>query len=362
MEGARLAAAVRLLLLLLPPLLPTPGRLLARAAEPPPAVSFTQDNIKVNVTTLGDDGELHEKQVFLNIFYENGQIYVNDFSLKSGVTRIRGETFIGLAFEVGPFGTTSKICISSEDGDEEIIPFFIVEDENLENLKVEGYFGTVSVRILVHQWPLASTSNVQMIAIQEEVVEIDGKQAQQKDVIEVGILVKNQRVQRRSNYTIPLEESILYSIPRDNDILFTLPNLSRKDSPSPLQTTSQYLIRNVETTINEDTLPGKLPETPLRAGPPSSYKVICQLMEDFRKYMCKFWINVFPVLFMFMNITVLGIIGAAIVIAILKVLFPNYESKGILHLDKVVYHGYYPIDFLETTVKSKDNPEEKICI
>ncbi|XP_072499780.1 glycoprotein integral membrane protein 1 isoform X1 [Notamacropus eugenii] len=331
MEGARLAAAVRLLLLLLPPLLPTPGRLLARAAEPPPAVSFTQDNIKVNVTTLGDDGELHEKQVFLNIFYENGQIYVNDFSLKSGVTRIRGETFI-------------------------------VEDENLENLKVEGYFGTVSVRILVHQWPLASTSNVQMIAIQEEVVEIDGKQAQQKDVIEVGILVKNQRVQRRSNYTIPLEESILYSIPRDNDILFTLPNLSRKDSPSPLQTTSQYLIRNVETTINEDTLPGKLPETPLRAGPPSSYKVICQLMEDFRKYMCKFWINVFPVLFMFMNITVLGIIGAAIVIAILKVLFPNYESKGILHLDKVVYHGYYPIDFLETTVKSKDNPEEKICI
>ncbi|XP_036622687.1 glycoprotein integral membrane protein 1 [Trichosurus vulpecula] len=331
MEGAPLSAPLRLLLLLLLPLHPAPGRLLAGAAEPPPAASFTQDTIKINVTTLGDDGELHEKQVFLNIFYENGQIYVNDFSLKSGVTRIRGETFI-------------------------------VEDENSENMKVEGYFGTVSVRILVHQWPLASSSSVQMIAIQEEVVEVDGKQAQQKDVTEVGILVKNQRVQRRSNYTIPLEESILYSIPRDNDVLFTLPNLSRKDSPSPLQTTSQYLIRNVETTINEDSLPGKLPETPLRAEPPSSYKVICQLMEDFRKYMCKFWINVFPVLFMFMNITVLGIIGAAIVIAILKVLFPNYESKGILHLDKVGYHRYYPIDFLETTEKSKDNLEEKICI
>ncbi|XP_068925812.1 glycoprotein integral membrane protein 1 [Petaurus breviceps papuanus] len=331
MEGAPQSASLRLLLLLLLPWLPAPGRLLARAAEPPPAASFTQDNIKINVTTLEDDGELHEKQVFLNIFYENGQIYVNDFSLKSGVTRIRGETFI-------------------------------VEDENSENLKVEGYFGTVSIRILVHQWPLASRSNMQMIAIQEEVVEIDGKQAQQKDVTEVGILVKNQRVQRRSNYTIPLEESILYSIPRDNDVLFTLPNLSRKDSPSPLQTTSQYLIRNAETTINEDTLPGKLPETPLRAEPPSSYKVICQLMEDFRKHMCNFWINVFPILFMFMNITVLGIIGAAIVIAILKVLFPNYESKGILHLDKVGYHRYYPIDFLETTEKSKDNLEEKICI
>lgn len=40
-----------------------------------------------------------------------------------------------------------------------------------------------------------------------------------------------------------------------------------------MQTTSQYLIRNVETTVNEDALPGKLPETPLRAEPPSSYKV-----------------------------------------------------------------------------------------
>ncbi|XP_074043905.1 glycoprotein integral membrane protein 1 isoform X2 [Macrotis lagotis] len=289
------------------------------------------DSIKINVTALEKDGEFHEKQVFLNIIYENGQIYVNDFPLRSGVTRIRGETFI-------------------------------VEDEYSENLKVKGYFGTVSVRILVHQWPLASSSNVQMIAIQEEIVEIDGKQVQQKDVIEVGILVKNQSVHRHSNYTIPLEESILYSIPRDNDILFTLPNLSRKDSPSSLQTTSQDLIKNVETTLNEDSLPGKLPETPLRAEPPSSYKVICQLMEDFRKYMCKFWISIFPVLFMYMNVTVLGIIGAAIVIAILKVLFPNYESKGILHMDKVGYHRYYPIDFLETIEKSKDNLEEKICI
>ncbi|XP_044531396.1 glycoprotein integral membrane protein 1 [Gracilinanus agilis] len=330
MEGAPLPAPLLLLLFLLP-LLPAPGRLLAGASEPPSAASFTQDNIKINVTTLEDDGELHEKQVFLNIIYENGQIYVNDFPLKSGVTRIRGEAFI-------------------------------VEDENLEDLKVEGYFGTVSIRILVHQWPVASSSNVQMIAIQEEVVDIDGKEAQQKVVIEVGILVKNHRVHRRSNYSVPLEESILYSIPRDNDVFFTFPHLSQKDSPSALQTTSQYLVRNVETTINEDPLPGKLPETPLRAEPPSSYKVICQLMEDFRKYICKFWINIFPVLFMFMNITVLGIIGAAIVIAILKVLFPHYESKGILHLDKVDYHKYYPIDISETTEEPKDTLEEKICI
>lgn len=36
--------------------------------------------------------------------------------------------------------------------------------------------GTVSVRIMVHEWPLASSSDLQLIVIQEEVTEIDGKQ------------------------------------------------------------------------------------------------------------------------------------------------------------------------------------------
>lgn len=48
---------------------------------------------------------------------------------------------------------------------------------------------------------------------------------------------------------------------------------SSLDIQDPLQTTSQYLIRQAETTVDEETLPGKLPETPLRIEPPSSYKV-----------------------------------------------------------------------------------------
>lgn len=53
-------------------------------------------------------------------------------------------------------------------------------------------------------------------------------QVQQEEVTEIDILVKDLRVLRHSNYTVPLKESMLYSIPRDNDILFTLPNLSGK--------------------------------------------------------------------------------------------------------------------------------------
>uniref|UniRef100_H0XJG3 Glycoprotein integral membrane 1 n=2 Tax=Otolemur garnettii TaxID=30611 RepID=H0XJG3_OTOGA len=287
--------------------------------------------IRINVTTVQDDGETSKIQVVLNITYESGQVYVNDFPVNSGVTRISCRTLI-------------------------------VKDENLENLEEKEYFGIVSVRILIHKWPMTSGSSLQLIVIQEEVLEIDGKQTQQKDVTEIDILVKNQAVLRHSNYTLPLEESMLYSISRDNDVLFTLPKLSKKESVSSLQTTSQYLIRNVETTVDEDALPGKLPETPLRAEPPSSYKVMCQWMEKFRKDLCRFWSNVFPVFFMFLNVMVIGIAGAAVIITILKVLFPLSEYKGILQLDKVnvipvTAINLYPND----PEKTSENLEDKTC-
>ncbi|XP_010329731.2 glycoprotein integral membrane protein 1 isoform X1 [Saimiri boliviensis] len=330
MEGAPPAPiALRLLLFVA---LPAAGWLTTGAPEPPPLSRAPQDGIRINVTTLKDDGEVSKQQVVLNITYESGQVYLNDLPVNSGVTRISCQT--------------------------------LIVNENLENLEEKEYFGIASVRILVHEWPMTSGSSLQLIVIQEEVVEIDGKQVQQKDVTEVDILVKNQRILRHSNYTLPLEESMLYSISRDSDILFTLPNLSKKvESVSSLQTTSQYLVRNVETTVDEDVLPGKLPETPLRAEPPSSYKVMCQWMEKFRKDLCRFWSSVFPVFFQFLNIMVVGITGAAVVVTMLKVLFPVSEYKGILQLDKVnvipvTAVNLYP-DGLE---KTAENLEDKTSI
>lgn len=211
---------------------------------------------------------------------------------------------------------------------------------------------------------MTSGSSLQLIVVQEEVVEIDGKQAQQKDVTEVDILVKNQAVLRHSNYTLPLEESMLHSISRDTDVLFTLPNLPRKgEGVSSLQTTSQYLVRDVETTVDEEALPGKLPETPLRGEPPSSYKVMCQWMEKFRKDLCRFWNSVFPVFFSFLNVTVVGIIGASVVISILKVLFPVCEYKGILQLEKVNIMPATTIKlYPDGPEKSAEKLEDRACI
>ncbi|XP_007941394.1 glycoprotein integral membrane protein 1 [Orycteropus afer afer] len=330
MEGAHSAPLALRLLLLLLLALPTAGWLTTGTPE---LLSRTpKDSIRVNVTTLTDDGQVSKEQVVLNMTYESGQVYVNDFPVNNGVTRISCQTLI-------------------------------VKNENLENVDEKGYFGIVSVRILVHEWPMTSGSSLQLIVIQEEVVEIDGKQAQQKDVTEIDILVKNQGILRHSNHMLPLEESMLYSISRDSDILFTLPNLSRKESVGSLQTTSQYLIRNVETTIDEDALPGKLPETPLRAEPPSSYKVMCQWMEKLRKDLCRFWSSIFPVFFMFLNVMVVGITGATVVITILKVLFPVCEYKGILQLDKMNVIPVTPVNlYPDGPEKTAENLEDKTCI
>uniref|UniRef100_A0A8C0UM88 Glycosylated integral membrane protein 1 n=1 Tax=Cyanistes caeruleus TaxID=156563 RepID=A0A8C0UM88_CYACU len=291
---------------------------------------FFQEAIRVGVTMLNTSGEFHKGQVLFNITYVNGQVYLNDFPMKSGVAHITCQTII-------------------------------LENRSLDNIPDQQRLGTVSVRIMVHEWPLASTSDLQLIVIQEEVTEIDGKQVQQEEVTEIDILVKDLRVLRHSNYTVPLKESMLYSMPRDNDVLFTLPNLSGKDIQDPLQTTSQYLIQQVETTVDEETLPGKLPETPLRIEPASSYKVMCQWVEDLRKGLCRFWFQSLPILFSFMEVVIVGVVGAALIIKVLKVILPSCENKGILLLDQVSFVPVTTISLPSDLSERKNNLDEKSC-
>ncbi|KFP85558.1 Glycoprotein integral membrane protein 1, partial [Apaloderma vittatum] len=284
-----------------------------------------QETIGVNVMVLKANGELHKGQVVFNITYVNGQVYLNDFPMKSGVAHITCQTVI-------------------------------LESGDVDNLPDQQRLGTVSVRIMVHEWPLASSSDLQLIVIQEEVTEIDGEQ---EEVTEIDILVKDLRVLRHSKYTVPLKESMLYSIPRVNDVLFTLPNLSGKDIQDPLQTPSQYLIRQAETTVDEETLPGKLPETPLRIEPPSSYKVMCQWVEDLRKGLCKFWFRSLPIFFSLMEVIVVGVVGAALILKVLKVIFPSCENKGILLLDEVSFVPVITISLPSDLPDKKNNLDEK---
>ncbi|XP_052537773.1 glycoprotein integral membrane protein 1 [Tympanuchus pallidicinctus] len=323
MEAALGRRGRRLLLLLLP---------LTAALQlgPSAALPLGQETIRVNVMMLKSNGEFHKGQVVFNITYANGQVYLNDFPMRSGVAHITCQTVI-------------------------------LENGSLDDMVEQQRLGTVSVRIMVHEWPLASSSDLQLIVIQEEVTEIDGRQVQQEEVTEIDILVKDLRVLRHSNYTVPLKESMLYSIPRDNDVLFTLPNLSGKDIQDPLQTTSQYLIWQVETTVDEETLPGKLPETPLRIEPPSSYKVMCQWVEDLRKWLCRFWFKSLPIFFNLMEVIVVGVIGAALILKVLKVIFPSCEPKGILLLDQMSFVPVITISLPSDVPDRKNNLDEKIC-
>ncbi|KAG8123741.1 putative LOC395778-like protein [Naja naja] len=282
-------------LLLLPPSLfaPNPTAAFSRVVS--------QENIKIKVNIPETTGDIQERQVVLNITYVNGQVYVNDFPMKSGVTRIKCQTLI-------------------------------LKSGNHDTL------GIVSVRIMIHEWPLASSSNLQLIVVQEEVTDIDEKQVKQDEVIEIDLLVKDQQVLRHTNYTVPLEENV----------------------ESPLQTTSHYLLRQVETTVDEQTMPGKLPETPLRTEPPSSYKVMCQWVEDLRKELCTFWLNSFPVFFNFMEVIVVGVVGATLIIKVLKVFCPSCETRGILQLDAHVI-PVAAISLLPATPEKINNIEEK-CI
>ncbi|XP_062980617.1 glycoprotein integral membrane protein 1 [Elgaria multicarinata webbii] len=301
---------------------------LAPTAAFPQLVS--QESIRIKVNTLENNGDIQEGQVVLNISYVNGQVYVNDFPLKSGVARIKCQTLI-------------------------------LESGSSDTILDQKRFGIISVRIMVHEWPMASSSNLQLIVVQEEVTEIDGKQVQQDEVTEIDILVKDLRVLRHTNYTVPLKESMLYSLPRDNDALFTLPNIAGKvDIESPLQTTSHYLLRQVETTVDEEAMPGKLPETPLRAELPSSYKVMCQWVEELRKELCRLWLNSFPLFFNLMEVIVVGVVGAALIIKVLKLCCPSCEPRGVLQLDVSVI-PVVAISLLPDTPEKTDNIEEK-CI
>ena len=58
-----------------------------------------------------------------------------------------------------------------------------MENGSLDDTVEQQRLGTVSVRIMVHEWPLASSSDLQLIVIQEEVTEIDGRQVRKNNTL-----------------------------------------------------------------------------------------------------------------------------------------------------------------------------------
>ncbi|XP_043924975.1 glycoprotein integral membrane protein 1 [Protopterus annectens] len=299
------------------------------------APKLGEASITVNVTS-SDGDEVQNVQIVLKIIHLNGQVFVNDLPVKyNGVSRLNCRALI-------------------------------LELDLLNKTTSMEHLGNISVRVLVRQWPLESSPQSMLLVVQEEVTEVDGRQVNQEDVTEMELLIhRNLEILRQSVYVVPLKESMLYSIPRNSDLVITLPNLSGKvDIQGPLQTTSHYPLNHMETTVDEASSPGKLPETPLRAELPSSYKVMCQWVEDLRKELCRLWVEFFPVFFSFMEVVFVGVVGAAIIINILKVFFPSCEQRNTLKLDhfKVVPVEITPLLMDLTEMQQEEDSVEKKTI
>ncbi|XP_040285206.1 glycoprotein integral membrane protein 1 isoform X2 [Bufo bufo] len=257
-----------------------------------------QETVSVNVTSL-HGSERVTTQVSSIISYARGRIHLNGFPVNRGVSRIT------CGMDIRDYNTSKE------------------EQSIAHNV-------LVSVRLLVlHNFLNYHRTS---IIVQQEVIAIGGNKVNQSDVAEVK-LVLNIRMEiiHCSSSVMNLEDSHLSSITWDNDVLFTFPNISESAGDSvPQQTTREYSIGQ-NTTVDEEPFPGKLPETPIRAVlPASSYKVMCEFADELRDKLCLIWSWLYPVLVGIAQVFILGVIGAAVVIELLKILYPLKEPKWTL--------------------------------
>uniref|UniRef100_A0A4W5MVD8 Glycoprotein integral membrane 1 n=1 Tax=Hucho hucho TaxID=62062 RepID=A0A4W5MVD8_9TELE len=300
------------------------------------------ESILINVTagTL-DDTQVQESnnlQINLNISVDEEQVLINDIPVElSGVTRLNCQALL-----LDTINGTSEF----ESGD---------------------YVSTVT-RVMVSQNRLWSDSE-EVVALQvfSEVIEMEGKKVQQPEMCEVKILM-SPNFQKLAQYTntYPIGHSEIFRIPRENDVVITEPTNPKKAEDQVMShTTIHYPLKHADTTQEEIAAPGKLPETPLRMDPDllydnnndedddlgglsdemqteaplkesiSSYSAMCRWVEEVRDRLRRFWSESLPLFFLVMWVVVIGVVGSAVIVKILDMLFPTCEHKGIFHLNPV---------------------------
>ncbi|XP_041660705.1 glycoprotein integral membrane protein 1 [Cheilinus undulatus] len=300
------------------------------------------ENILINVTagTLADT-ELQDSnnlQINLNISVGKEQVLVNDIPVElSGVTRFNCQALL----------------LDSVNGSSDF---------------ESGDLVSTVTRVMVNQNRLYSDSE-EVVALQvfSEVIEMEGKEVQQPDMCEVKILMSPD-FQKLAQFTniYPIGHSEIFRVPRENDVVVTDPPNPGKDEEQLMsQTTSQYPLKQTETTQEEIAAPGKLPETPLRMDPDllnevgyddefeerelsqtdqiqmesppkefvSSYSAMCQWVEQVRERLRRFCSESLPLFFLVMWVVVIGVVGSAVIVKILDVFFPACEHKNIFHIN-----------------------------
>lgn len=327
-------------------------------------------SILINVTAgTVTDAELQDSnnlQINLNISVGEEQVLVNDVPVElSGVTRLNCQALL-------------------------------LDSVNSSSEFESGDLVSTVTRVMVSQNRLYSDSD-EVVALQvfSEVIEMEGKEVQQPDMCEVKILMSPD-FQKLAQFTnvYPIGHSEIFRAPREDDVVVTDSPSSQRDEEQLIsQTTSQYPLKHTDTTQEETAAPGKLPETPLRMDPDllydvrydefdygdtsqsdqnqmetppkdsiSSYSAVCQWVERARERLRQFCSESLPLFFLVMWVVVIGVVGSAVIVKILDVLFPTCEHKHVPHLNPVTVtpeeEKHNLLEHIEVEVVEKEEEEE----
>ncbi|XP_072534524.1 glycoprotein integral membrane protein 1 isoform X2 [Salminus brasiliensis] len=247
------------------------------------------------------------------------------------------------------------------------------------------------LRLMLEQSYMQSEAgeDVLLLTLGQEMIQLGQENVWQPDVWEMKMLLnQNSEEVTQVHDLFPMLKSKISSIPRENDIIMTDESIPKKDEDQVLHTTSHYPLKQAETTQEEIAAPGKLPETPLRMDPstlyesaqeevvnpddllpevplrqsPSSYNVVCQWVEELRDRLRRFCSESLPLFFLIMWVVVVGVVGSAVIIKILDLLFPTCEHKGFFHLNPETLMPEEEKQRLVDNVEVETETGEKSCL
>ncbi|TSL47562.1 Glycoprotein integral membrane protein 1 [Bagarius yarrelli] len=238
----------------------------------------------------------------------------------------------------------------------------LLDDSNVSLSDGAGTLISSVLRLMLDHSYLQSEAGdeVLLLTLGQEMIQLGEEKVWQPDVWEVKMLLNQtseEIIQEQNTY--PARSSKIVAMPRENDIIMTEEYIAKAVEDQVFHTTSHYPLRQAETTQEETAAPGKLPETPLRMEPSaayedtleekvnpddllpdvplrqphSSYSVVCQWVEELRDKLKRFCSESLPLFFLIMWVVVVGVVGSAVIIKILDLLFPTCEHKGSFHLN-----------------------------
>ncbi|XP_060769931.1 glycoprotein integral membrane protein 1 [Neoarius graeffei] len=294
---------------------------------------FGTENV-INVTAVSENEDLtYNVQVSLNITLVDNKTTVNGVPLK-------------------PSEVMRMPCKA-----------LLLDDSNVSLSDGAGMALSSVLRLMLdHSYLQSETGDevLLLLTLGQEMIQLGEEKVWQPDVWEVKMLLNqtSEEVTQEQNI-YPARSSKIVAMPRENDIVVAEEYVAKTGEDQVLHTTSHYPLRQAETTQEETAAPGKLPETPLRMEPsvlyegvkgdevdpdellpdvplrqsPSSYNEACRWLEDLRDKLRRFCSESLPLFFLIMWVVVVGVVGSAVIIKVLELLFPTCEHKGFFHLN-----------------------------